>query len=139
MLALPEGGSTRVRRSRKASLDLVKRLKDADGDGVYESSEVVLDGCEMPTCILPWKNSLLMTCVGRLEKWADQDGDGKFETRSVLIDGFAAIDRRGLSGLTMGADGWLYLTTGDNDNHVVGSDGSRVTLIEDRRRDPLQG
>ena len=127
-LALPEGGTTRVRRSRKSTTDVVKRLKDSDGDGVYESSEVVLDGCEMPTSILPWKNSLLLTCVGRLERWSDEDGDGKFETRSILADGFAAMDRRGLSGITLGADGWLYLTSGDDDNHVVGTDGSRVDL-----------
>ncbi len=127
-LALPEGGSTRVRRSRKGTLDSVKRLGDLDGDGVYESAEVVVDGCEMPTSILPYKDSLILACVGRLEKWADQDGDGKFESRSVLADGFAAVDRRGLSGITLGADGWLYLTVGDNDSHVVGSDGSRVTL-----------
>jgi quinoprotein glucose dehydrogenase len=128
-LALPEGGATRIKRSRKSTTDVVKRLKDLDGDGVFESSEIVVDGCEMPSSILPWKNSLLMTCVGRLEKWSDEDGDGKFETRTILADGFAAIDRRGLSGLTAGADGWLYLTSGDNDNHVVGSDGSRVDLI----------
>ena len=127
-LALPEGGTARVRRGRKSSLDVVKRLKDTDGDGVYESSEVVIDGCEMPSSILPWKNSLYLTCVGRLEKWSDEDGDGQFETRVVLADGFAATDRRGLSGMTLGADGWLYLTSGDHDNHVVGRDGSRVDL-----------
>jgi quinoprotein glucose dehydrogenase len=127
-LALPEGGTTRVQRARKSTSDVVKWLKDADGDGVYESSEVVVDGCEMPSSILPWKNSLLLACVGRLERWSDEDGDGKFETRTILADGFAAIGRRGLGGITLGADGWLYLASGDNDNHVVGSDGSRVDL-----------
>ena len=63
---------------------MVKRLRDPDGDGVYESAEVVLDGAEMPSAILPWKNSLLLTCVGRLERWTDEDGDGRFETRTVL-------------------------------------------------------
>ena len=127
-LASPETGPTRVRRGRKSSLDVIRRLKDADGDGVFESSEVVLDGCEMPTCILPYKNSLLLACVGRLERWSDEDGDGYFETRVVLVDGFAAMDRRGLSGMALGADGWLYLTTGDDDNHVAGPDGSRADL-----------
>ena len=127
-LALPEGGTARIRRGRKSSLDVVKRLKDADGDGVYESSEVVVDGCELPTAILPWKNSLYLACVGRLERWVDEDGDGKFESRTVLVDGFAAADRRGLSGITLGPDGWLYLTSGDDDNRLVGPDGSRVDL-----------
>jgi quinoprotein glucose dehydrogenase len=124
----PESEMTRVRRTRKSSTDVVKRLKDADGDGIFESSEVVLEGCEMPTSIVPWKDSLLLTCVGRLERWSDEDGDGRFESRTILLDGFAAMDRRGLSGATLGLDGWLYLTTGDNDNHVVAPDGSRGDL-----------
>jgi quinoprotein glucose dehydrogenase len=127
-LALPEGGTTRIRRSRKSTTDVVKRLKDSDGDGFYETSEIVLEGCELPSCILPWKNSLYLACVGRLEKWTDEDSDGKFETRTVLADGFSAIDHRGLSSITLGPDGWLYLTTGDNDNRVIGTDDSRVDL-----------
>jgi len=127
-LPLPEGGTARVRRARKGTTDQVKRLRDADGDGVFESAEVVVEGAEMPGGILPWKNSLYLTCVGRLERWADEDGDGKFETRSVLADGFSALGRHGLSGMTLGSDGWLYLTAGDGDHHAVGSDGSRVDL-----------
>jgi quinoprotein glucose dehydrogenase len=123
-----EGESTQVRRTRKSTLDVVKKLRDLDGDGVYESSEVVLEGCEMPTSILPYRDGLYLTCVGRLEKWVDEDGDGHFESRTVLLDGFAAMDRRGLVGVTLGLDGWLYLATGDNDNHVVAPDGSRGDL-----------
>ena len=124
----PEGETTHVRRTRKSSTDVVKKLKDSDGDGVYESGEVVLEGCEMPTSLLIWKDSLYLTCVGRLERWSDEDGDGRFESRTVLLDGFAAMDRRGLVGATLGQDGWLYLAAGDNDNHVVAADGSKVDL-----------
>ncbi len=127
-LTPPEGETTHVRRTRKSSTDVVKKLKDEDGDGVYELSEVVLEGCEMPTSILPWKSSLYLTCVGRLEKWTDDDGDGHFESRTILLDGFAAMDRRGLVGVTLGQDGWLYLASGDNDNHVVGPDESKADL-----------
>ncbi len=128
-LPLPEGGTTRVLRNRKSSTDVVKRLKDADGDGFFEASEVVLEGCELPTCVFPSKNCLYLACVGRLEKWSDEDGDGKFETRTVLADGFSAIDHRGLSSIALGPDGWLYLTTGDHQNRIVGSDGARVDLL----------
>ena len=128
--AIPQagGGVSRVRRARKSSTDVVKRLVDDDGDGVYESSEVVIEGCEMPTSILPFKDSLYLTCVGRLEKWADEDGDGRYEVRTVVLDGFAAADHRGLGGATLGLDGWLYLTAADAENHVLGPDGSRVDL-----------
>ena len=127
-LKLPEGGRARIMRRRKATTDVVKRLRDTDGDGVYDASEVVVDGAEMPSAIFPWKNSLYLTCVGRLERWSDEDGDGRFETRTVLADGFCGFYHHWLSGMVLNADGWFYLTAGDNDNHVVGSDGSRVEV-----------
>ena len=125
---LPEGGSTKVQRRRKSTIDVVKRLGNRDDKGVYRSVEVVVDGAEMPASIFPWKNSLYLTCVGKLERWSDEDGDGKFEQRTVLADGFCGFYHHWLSGMTLGADGWFYLTAGDNDNHVVGSDGSRVEV-----------
>ena len=120
VIKLPEGGTQRITRRRKASTDIVKRLEDRDKDGIYEHSEIVVDGAEMPSSIFPWKGSLYLTCVGRLEKWSDEDGDGKFETRSIVADGFCGFYHHWLSGMTLGTDGWLYLTAGDNDNHGVG-------------------
>ena len=128
IVKLPEGGTQRITRRRKATMDIVKRLEDRDKDGIYEYSEVVVDGAEMPSSIFPWKGSLYLTCVGRLEKWSDEDGDGKFETRDILANGFCGFYHHWLSGMTLGTDGWLYLTAGDNDNHVVGADGSRVEV-----------
>ncbi|WP_435006043.1 PVC-type heme-binding CxxCH protein [Tundrisphaera lichenicola] len=127
-LSLPGGGNTRVRKTRKPSVDLIRRLRDIDGDGVYESSEIVLDGVEMPTAILPHQGGLILASLGRLERWTDRDGDGTFETRQVLADGFPATGSQSLGGLTLGTDGWLYLTAGDGESNVVGSDGSRVGL-----------
>lgn len=128
VIKLPEGGTQRITRRRKATMDIVKRLEDRDKDGIYEHSEVVVDGAEMPSSIFPWKGSLYLTCVGRLEKWSDADGDGRFETRDIIADGFCGFYHHWLSGMTLGTDGWLYLTAGDNDNHVVGADGSRVEV-----------
>src|SRR5436309_1526090 len=93
-----------------------------------DQAEVVVDGVEMPASIFPWKNSLYLTSVGKLERWSDEDGDGKFEQRTILADGFCGFYHHWLSGMVLNADGWFYLTAGDNDNHVVGSDGSRVEI-----------
>ncbi len=46
----------------------------------------------------PYKGSLLLGCVGRLERWADGDGDGRFETRAILVDGLGRR-LRGLVGI----------------------------------------
>ena len=128
-IPLPDGGKARVRRRRKSSTDLIKRLTDTDRDGHYDASEVVVEGVERPSSLLWIKNALYVTALGRLERWSDADGDGRFETRTILIDGFGAVDARGLSGLSLGADGALYLTTGDNDSHAFTLDGkARVNL-----------
>lgn len=127
-IKLPEGGTARIKRRRKGTNDVVKRLRDLDGDGVYDRADVVVEGAEMPSSIFPWKNSLYLTCVGRLERWSDEDGNGDFETKTVIADGFCGFYHHWLSGMTLNSDGWFYLTAGDNDNHVVGSDGSRVEV-----------
>ena len=122
------GESARVRRRRKTTSDVVRRLADEDDDGVFETSEVVLDGAEMPAGLLVGKKELLLACVGRLERWGDEDGDGRYETRTVLADGFPGVGPRGLSGITLGVDGWLYLATGGGPEHVVGAEGRRVDV-----------
>ena len=127
-IKLPEGGTAKVKRRRKGTNDVVKRLRDTDGDGVYDRADVVVVGAEMPSSIFPWKNSLYLTCVGRLERWSDDDGNGDFETKTIIADGFCGFYHHWLSGMTLNADGWFYLTAGDNDNHVIGSDGSRVEV-----------
>ena len=127
-IPLPEGGTARIQRLRKPTTDVVKKLVDTNGDGVYDAAQVVVDGAEMPASIFPWKNSLLLSCVGRLEQWTDTDNNGTFETKTVLANGFCGFYHHWLSGMTLNSDGWFYLTAGDNDNHVVGSDGSRVEI-----------
>ncbi len=112
-----DGSKLRLQKRRKSSFDQIKRLSDTDNDGRFDASEVVVEGIENPTALLWTKHALYATALGRLERWKDDDGDGRYESRTVLIDGFGALDARGLSGLTLGDDGYLYLTAGDNENH----------------------
>ncbi|MFX5896033.1 hypothetical protein ABTE59_19325, partial [Acinetobacter baumannii] len=72
----PTGDPVRVRRLRKTTTDVVRRLVDKDGNGTFEASEVVLEGAEMPAAIVAGKGHLLLACGGRLERWEDEDGDG---------------------------------------------------------------
>ena len=47
----------------------------------------------------------------------------------MIAQGFCGFHHHQVSGLTIGNDGWLYITSGDNDNYVEGSDGSRATVL----------
>ncbi len=127
---LNDGTTVRLHRRHKGTTDTIKRLTDTDGDGRLDSAEVVVEGVEQPTALIWLKGALYVTALGRLERWADGDGDGRFESRTVLLDGFGAVDSRGLTGLRLGTDGFLYLTSGDNDTHAFhpGGGGARLDL-----------
>ncbi|HYH66936.1 MAG TPA: PVC-type heme-binding CxxCH protein, partial [Urbifossiella sp.] len=49
--------------------------------------------------------------------------------REIVAQGFCGFHHHQVSGLTIGNDGLLYLTSGDDDNYVEGSDGSRATVL----------
>jgi putative membrane-bound dehydrogenase-like protein len=49
--------------------------------------------------------------------------------RETIAQGFCGFHHHQVSGLTVGNDGLLYLTSGDDDNFVEGSDGSRATVL----------
>ncbi len=121
---LPDGTKVRLQKRHRSTSDQIKRLTDADHDGRFESSEVVVEGVEQPSALIWIKDALYVAALGRLERWNDTDGDGRYETRTTLLDGFGAVDARGLSGLTLGADGYLYLSTGDNDSHAFSPSGN---------------
>ena len=127
-VTLADGSTLRLHRRRKATADQVKRLVDTDGDGRFDKAEVALEGVEQPTALLWHQGGLLVAAGGRLERWDDGDGDDRLETRSVLVDGFGAVDGRGITGLTLAADGYLYIATGDNETHAFTPGGTRVDL-----------
>ena len=127
-VTLPDGAKVRLKKRRKRTLDQIQRLSDTDGDGKFDASEVVVEGVESPTALVWTKHALFVTALGRLERWKDDDGDGKYESRTILIDGLGAVDARGLSGLTLGADGYLYLSTGDNEKHAFRETGATIPL-----------
>ena len=127
-VTLPDGAKIRLKKRRQRTLDQIRRLSDTNSDGKFDASEVVVEGVESPTAMVWTKHALFVTALGRLERWKDDDGDGKFESRTILVDGLGAVDARGLSGLTLGADGYLYLTTGDNENHAFRETGATIPL-----------
>ena len=127
-ITTPDGAKVRLQQRRSRSLDQIRRLTDTDGDGQFDASEVVVAGVERPTALVWTKHALFVTALGRLERWQDDDGDGRYEARTILIDGLGAVDARGLTGLTLGADGYLYLSTGDNEKHAFHATGATIHL-----------
>lgn len=110
--------------------DRILALTDADGDGTFDRSEVYMDGLDLPAGVLFWDGWTYVTLDHDVVRMKDRDGDGKFEVREAIVTGFGNDDsHHRVSGMILGPDGWLYLTTGDSDAHPRGSDGSRADVL----------
>ncbi|WP_422925233.1 PVC-type heme-binding CxxCH protein [Singulisphaera sp. PoT] len=110
--------------------DHIKVLTDTDGNGTFDKAEMYMDHLDLPAGILFWDGWTYLTLEHDVVRLKDKDGDGKFETREVIASGFGNDNsHHRVSGMSMGPDGWLYLTTGDSDAHAKGSDGSTATVL----------
>jgi glucose/arabinose dehydrogenase len=116
----------------KKNRDVVKVLADGKGAGVYDQAKVVLEE-DLPSGILVHDGWLYLAGRGTVRRYRTADlgawppEKGKEPKAEVIARGFAGYGRRQVSGLTVGPDGWLYVSAGE-DNVVEGSDGSRVAV-----------
>jgi quinoprotein glucose dehydrogenase len=106
--------------------DVVKVLLDTHGKGVYDASRVLLE-------VEP-SSSLLYH-----DGWLYLGGDsvrrlrlGQMETHrkeEILAKGFGGASTQRVVGLSLGNDGWLYISAVTGDHRVEGSDGSHALTL----------
>ena len=46
-----------------------------------------------------------------------------------IVRGLCGFHQHQASGITIGSDGWIYISSGDDDNKAEGADGSRATVL----------
>jgi putative membrane-bound dehydrogenase-like protein len=122
-------GSTRAFPIRKKQgKDRIKRLRDTKGNGTYDQAEVILED-ELPSAILLDDGWLYVAGRGTVRRYKPSKPGGPNDVREVIARGFCAYGTQQVSGLALGNDGYLYITSGGGDNVVEGSDGSRATVL----------
>ncbi|HEY1066808.1 MAG TPA: PVC-type heme-binding CxxCH protein, partial [Pirellulales bacterium] len=127
-----DGTVTTVNRMEKSTRDELKILKDENGDGVYETSRVVMNDLEIPSSLLLHDDWIYFSGCGRIIRRQVKDpGQGLFEVvkEEEIVKGLCGFHHHQASGLTMSSDGWLFITSGDDDNFGEGTDGSRATIL----------
>src|SRR5262245_22624160 len=113
----------------RAPNDRIKLLTDTDGDGLFDKADVFMDGFDVPAQIMFWDGWTYVTHEKQVDRFQDRDGDGKFEMKETIVSGFQNNNsQHRVSGMVIGPDGWLYLTTADAGTLAKGSDGSTVAL-----------
>lgn len=123
-----DGTTKRVPTMRKFVTDWVKQLKYDPATKQFGPAKPIIAE-ELPSSVLYHDGWLYVTGRGTVRRYRQSLPTGKWDIREVIAQGFCGFHHHQVSGLTIGNDGWLYLTSGDDDNFVEGSDGSRATVL----------
>ncbi len=111
--------------------DRIYRFEDSDGDGRPDRKRIFYEQGEATMAIAPLGGGWFAVATrSELVRIRDSDGDGVADQREVLLTlkTTATYPHNGLSGLTVGGDGWLYVGQGENLGEpytLVAADGSQ--------------
>lgn len=122
------GDGSRDIRDLAEFKERVYRVRDTDGDGIADRSEVVYEGFnDDPTWdviggVMAYEKDLIVVVPPGVYRLRDAKGDGRFNQRNTIADGMnihPAFGGHGVSGVMMGPDGRLYWEVGDIGLHVT--------------------
>ncbi len=110
----------------------IVRLRDTDRDGRADQVTEFVKDVDSPRGLVWDHDRLYLIHPPDVSCFIDKDGDGVAEEKQTLITGIAfgfkdrAADHT-TNGLTLGIDGWLYISGGDfGFTEAVGTDGRRL-------------
>lgn len=102
---------------------VLARMIDADGDGYYESHQIVYANSEGELLhsvgLAFWEDGVYISHAGRVSVFRDEDGDGVLDSSTVLVDGLPTWEQvfHSNNGIAFGPDGRLYIAVGSTTDH----------------------
>lgn len=113
LYVLDSGGVNGNGRDQKPP-DVVRRLTDTDGDGIYDKSIVFADKIVFGTGLAYYDNAVFVTSPPSLWRLEDTSGDGIADKRTELVTGFAFNESctDDVHGACLGPDGRIYFLPG---------------------------
>lgn len=137
-----DGTTRRVTTMKKFTSDLVKFFQYDPKTGKFAPPKVIIAE-ELPSSIMYHDGWLYITGRGTVRRWRQAPAgalsssdltkavspNDPWSIRETIAQGFCGFHHHQVSGVTIGNDGMLYMTSGDDDNYVEGSDGSRATVL----------
>ena len=112
----------------------VHLIEDIDGDGLADKSRVFAEGFNRENNgaaagVMPFADHVYYTVYPDIWRLEDTDGDGVSDRNVSMFRGFgvhAAYDGHDIHGLTVGPDGKIYFSVGDNGTSVVTQEGKHL-------------
>ncbi|HVJ47483.1 MAG TPA: HEAT repeat domain-containing protein [Luteolibacter sp.] len=119
--------------SLTAKSELIRKLVDKDGDGVYETSTVFADGFNdvldgTAAGVFAFEGTTYFACIPKIWALRDENGDGVADQKKVVEEGFGirvSISGHDLNGFVLGPDGRIYGTCGDRGLSFTTKDGKK--------------
>lgn len=104
----------------------IRTLRDADGDGEFDQSEVFLDGLRFPTDVKIWRDGVLICDAPDILFARDTTGDGTADSVTTLFSGFEVRNAQArVNSLRFGLDNWVHgacgLFGGKITSHLTGA------------------
>lgn len=120
-------------RDLRVETEQIFRLKDRDGDGVADFSQVFIDDfhtevTDVAEALLVYEDDVFVGVAPDLWRLKDKNGDGIADYKKSISHGYQVhigFGGHGMSGLTMGPDGKIYWAIGDIGLNVVDQTGKR--------------
>lgn len=81
---------------REEDLGAVRLLRDTDGDGTFDTSDVFLDGLRWPTAVACWKGGVFVAVAPDILYAKDTDGDHRADRVETVYTGFHTTNVQGL-------------------------------------------
>ncbi len=81
---------------RDAGMSRIARLRDLDGDGVYDQRTTFAEGLLWPTALFPYDGGLFVGDAPDLWYFKDTDGDGVADRKQRVLTGFGISNVQGL-------------------------------------------
>jgi len=114
----------------------IRLLRDEDGNGHYERSEVFADGIAWPTGICCYEGGIYVVAAPDLWYFKDSDGDGIAEVREKVFTGFGFRNDEGTANnLFWGLDHWIYGAGSNSGGEIVNLTNKKAKPVSIRGRD----
>jgi quinoprotein glucose dehydrogenase len=123
-----DGTTKQVATMKKFVGDPVKEMKFNPKTGQWDTASVIIVD-ELPSTLLYHDGWLYTASRGTVRRYRQSKPNGLWDVKETIAQGFCGFHHHQVSGLSLGNDGKLYITSGDDDNFAEGSDGSRATVL----------
>jgi putative membrane-bound dehydrogenase-like protein len=114
----------------------IKRLEDADGDGIYDKAATFADNIPAAAAVACWKGGAFVGTVPHLLECRDTDGDGKSDRRDIVFTGFER-DKAGegmLNSIRWSLDNRFHLSTSSAGGAIRAGDDIKKEQVNVRGR-----